>query len=90
MRVTQRDLEILTARLNAATNSPKEYSTKDENGKFSSNIGHYTLSGAYGGWELQRVVNNGGAVEVISSGGHVPKRELYGQLCALVRFAEDN
>jgi uncharacterized FlaG/YvyC family protein len=42
--------------------------------------GKFTLSGAYGGWQLQRYIKRNGkettAIEAITS-GYIPKKELY-------------
>ena len=78
MRVTQHDLEISVANLNRITGF-------GENVKYNTN-GAYQLDWAYGGVQLVRVCNNVGGVETISSGGYVPKRELYNQINAIVRF----
>lgn len=39
-------------------------------------VGRYTLAGAYGGWQLQQIVNEGGGVRAITS-GYLSKREVY-------------
>lgn len=39
-------------------------------------VGRYTLQGAYGGWQLQQIVNEGGGVRAITS-GYLSKREVY-------------
>ena len=46
-------------------------------------IGSYHLSGAYGGWQLQQIMNKGGGVKAITS-GFVTKREMYGNLNAIL------
>jgi len=38
-------------------------------------IGSYVLSGAYGGWQLQRLGNASGGIAAITS-GYIPAREL--------------
>ena len=48
-------------------------------------IGSYQLSGAYGGWQLQQIQNEGGGIKAITS-GFVPKRELYDQIQAILNF----
>lgn len=76
MRVTRKNLEAKVAYLNSLTGEKEEAYTKDENGKFTANIGTYTLSGAYGGYALERICTKGGGVSSISGMGHVPAREL--------------
>jgi hypothetical protein len=39
-------------------------------------VGRYTLAGAYGGWQLQQIINEGGGVRSITS-GYGTKREVY-------------
>jgi hypothetical protein len=51
-------------------------------------IGHYYLQGAYGGYQLQRVVNESGGVEGITSGFR-PKRELLSIMHAYLRGLTD-
>lgn len=49
MRIRLADLEFLVERINIITGNNTESYTKDENGKYTANIGNYYLSGAYGG-----------------------------------------
>lgn len=39
-------------------------------------VGRYTLQGAYGGWQVQQIINEGGGVRAITS-GYLSKREVY-------------
>jgi hypothetical protein len=39
-------------------------------------VGRYTLQGAYGGWQLQQIINEGGGVRAITQ-GYGTKREVY-------------
>ena len=82
MRVTKKMLENKVDYLNEITNSPIEYFSDD--GKFTINIGHFCISGAYGGYELQRVCNSGGGVRTPLNTGHIPKKELYNLICAFI------
>ena len=50
--------------------------TMDENLKSTAMVGRYTLQGAYGGWQLQQVINEGGGVRAITQ-GYGTKREVY-------------
>lgn len=80
-RINVRDLERLVLTINELTESPTEYWTDK-----LINIGHYTLSGAYGGWQLQRVMNTSGGVDLpLGETGHIPKRELYDLMHAYIR-----
>jgi len=76
-QVTKKDLQAIVDRLNDLTGNPKDYFNKDTN---KINIGHYCLSGAYGGWQLQQTMNAGGGVNLPLYSSHIPKRELYEHL----------
>ena len=82
MRVTKEMLENKVDHLNEITNSPKEYFSTD--GKFTINIGHFCIRGAYGGYELQRVCTSGGGVRTPLNTGHIPKKELYNLISAFI------
>ena len=77
MRVLKQDLQSCVDRLNIITRSPKETYTKDREGKFSANIGNYHLDG---GWRLNRIVSEGGAVNTPIGSGFDSKRELYNKI----------
>lgn len=50
--------------------------TRGEDGQTRAMVGRYTLQGAYGGWQLIQVVNEGGGVRAITQ-GYGTKREVY-------------
>ena len=50
--------------------------TMDESLRSTAMVGRYTLTGAYGGWQLQQVINEGGGVRAITQ-GYGTKREVY-------------
>ena len=83
-RITIRDLEGMVSRLNRLTGQIDAAYTRGDDGKLRANVGSYTLSGAYGGWELEQIVNEGGGVTCPIGPGHLPKRELYGKLHAFI------
>lgn len=84
-RITQKDLEVLTGRINKATKSPMTSYTKDNpTGRFRGNIGNYHLDYAYGGVMLVRMSNQSGGIETISAGGYGTKRELYNWMRAFL------
>lgn len=88
MRITESDLKSVVARLNRITNSPKTYMT---DGK--TNIGHYCLSWAYCGVQLQRICTDGDATTNVLGGGYGTKRELYEKLHAFIsgiEYAQEN
>jgi hypothetical protein len=71
MRITQKDLEARVERLNGYA-------------KQLPNRPHYELSCAYGGYALHRVVNELGAVTDVFDSGHIPGRELFQMLGAMI------
>ena len=83
-RINQSDLESLVSTINTMTDSPIEYSTKQADGTYKINVGHYCLSYAYGGVNLHRVVSDGGGVTTPIGGGYHTKRELYYRLQSFI------
>lgn len=83
-RIKQADLEFLVSQINKLTNSPATYSTKQADETYKTNVGHYHLSYAYGGVNLHRIVNEGGAITTPLGGGYHTKRELYEKLQAFI------
>lgn len=71
MRITQKDLEARVERLNEYA---KQLPTKPQ----------YKLSCAYGGYALHRVVNERGGVTDVFDSGHIPGRELFQMLGAMI------
>ena len=84
-RITEKQLENLVTWINELTGSPVEYRNK-ETGKI--NIGHFTLSHAYGGVCVHRIVNEGGGCSTPIVHGHVTKRELYNEMHAFIKGLE--
>lgn len=70
MRITMKDLEKTLKKINEAKgfNNPKY-----------SEVGSYSLDGAYGGWKLVKFVNNKGGEENITH-SYCSKRELYNMM----------
>jgi hypothetical protein len=62
-RITVTDLRAAVDLLNRTTNATP------------GAIGSYILSGAYGGWQLQRLANASGGIRQITY-GYIPAREL--------------
>ena len=86
-RISVNNLQAVVDRINKVTgNNPASY-TKTETG-FTGNIGNYHLSGAYGGYALHQMVNDGGGVRDIF-GGFRPKRELYDLMQAYLKGIAD-
>ena len=73
-RITAKHLNTYCETLNWATGSPLVY----------GQIGHYYVNQECGGFNLYRIVNNGGGVENVFSLSAVPAKELYGLMRAYV------
>lgn len=82
-RITDRMLEHRIAELNRLTgNAPAPWSHVD--GKMRANIGTYYLDAAYGGVNLAQMATDGGGITCPLGQGVRPKRELYGQIEAMI------
>jgi hypothetical protein len=80
-RITRAHLDAKAQTINSMTKSPAEpYRTV--NGKAVANKGNYHISGAYGGYSLHRMSNEGGGVSDVFNTGHIPARELAGLMSA--------
>ena len=75
-RITIQHIQNQVDILNEFTGQPRESYTKKENGKYSSNVGCYYISQAYGGVKLEQIVNEGGGAREITH-YRLTKRELY-------------
>ena len=81
MRISIKHLEATVLILNQVTNQPiTPYSNAD--GKFVANVGNYHLSGAYGGYQLHQMANEGGGVRDALHCGYTTKTKLYDLICA--------
>lgn len=82
-RISKQDLDNVVSRINSIMKQPQQPYVKTGD-KFVAQIGNYHLSGAYGGYALHEMVNEGGGIRDIF-GGHMPKRELYERMHAFIR-----
>jgi hypothetical protein len=87
-RIRLADLEGIIRLLNIRTNSPAEPYTRTEDGKYRANVGNFHLSRAYGGFSLHRMYSDGGAVTDAFRSGHLPARDLYNRISALLKGFE--
>ena len=87
--ITKAELQATVDRINRITGSPLEPYTRETmpTGRVfhSANIGNYHLSGAYGGYSLHRMDNDGGGVTDVLGCGHLAKRDLYDRMQAFIR-----
>ena len=87
-RMTQKQLELLCARINAAQQSPATpYERSEIDGSLIAQIGNYHLSGAYGGVSLHQMASISGGVRDVFNCGHVTKRDLYNRMAAYLAGA---
>ena len=86
-RITSKDVEAVCERINQVFGRP-EIGLIRENGRNVAQVGHFYIEGAYGGWALYEIMNEGGGVHDVFSVGHVSRRELYGLMQAFLRGAE--
>ena len=76
MRITKKQLENKVNYLNDLTgNARKPYIF----GK-GSNVGTYYIQGAYGGYQLQQIVNKNGGARTLLNTGYTTKKELYNNI----------
>ncbi len=87
-RVSIKDLESIVERINRITDSPLTSYVKSKDGKYTAQIGNYHLDGAYGGYALHRMHNEGGGIEDVLRVGHVSKPELQRLLFAFINGLE--
>ena len=86
--ITKADLQATVDRINRITGSPLDPYTKTgevPNQTYKANIGNYHLSGAYGGYALHLMDNEGGGITDVLRVGHVSRRELYNLMHAFIR-----
>ena len=78
-RITKSDLEARVDYLNELTGMPIEPYGPRKNGRSNPQAGNYHLSGAYGGWQLERMSLSDGCtgLTVPLNTGYCSKRELY-------------
>ena len=80
MRISLKQLENKVKYLNELTRNPlKPYTFKK-----GSNVGCYYIQGAYGGYQLQQIVNNGGGCRTLLNTGYTTKKELYNNISSFL------
>lgn len=85
-RITVSDLEAVVRRINRVMNGTDQHEPWERvDGTLRANVGVFYLDGAYGGYDLYRMVNESGGVDDVLRCGHRPKRELYDLMHAYLR-----
>jgi hypothetical protein len=92
-RITAQQLDHMARFINKALGAPTTYHARDDNGNttpypWQIEVGHYHISGAYGGVCLHRTDNEHGGVTDVFNCGHVPKRDLYNRMRAYLEGIE--
>ena len=90
-RITRKDLDGAVNLLNRITGNELEPYRK-ENDKWVANIGNFHISGAYGGFSLHQMGNQGGGIRDVFQCGHMPMRDLYSLIHAFrkgIEFARE-
>ncbi len=82
-RITEKDLQAVCDRLNITLNRPIQPWDKSGD-RYRANIGNFHISHAYGGVSLHEMMTDGGGVRDTFSCGHMPKRELFNRMHAML------
>lgn len=84
MRITANNLRAQISALNRQTGKTDDIYRFDDTGRVIGGIaGTYCLSGAYGGWALERMARDGGTgTDDVFGRGHMSARELSGLISA--------
>jgi len=93
MQITMNQLRGLVVRLNQLTGeNVKPYSrpeTAAAGQRLTANVGTYVLDGAYGGWQLARICNEGGGQSLPLGQSRGTKRETYDRINAFILGFEE-
>ena len=89
MQITMKQLRELVDRLNLVTGENlKPYNHPETAAAcwqgLTANVGTYVLDGAYGGWQLARIHNEGGAQSLPLGQSRGTKRETYDRIKAFL------
>ena len=90
MQITMKQLRDLVDRLNLVTGENlKPYNHPETAAAcwqgLTANVGTYVLDGAYGGWQLARICNEGGGQSLpLGVGSRGTKRETYDRINAFL------
>ena len=87
-QITKKMLQLKVDYLNKITDNPETPWSRDDDGNLKANIGNYHLSGAYGGVNVEQMMNDGGGVHCPINYGHIPKRDLFEKLSSFINGYE--
>jgi hypothetical protein len=88
-RITIKTLRAVCANLNRMTGSPLEPYVRSADGKLTAQIGCYIIDQAYGGYQLARIMNDGGGQTAPVGLGFGPARECYDKIRAYMAGLQD-
>ena len=83
-RITRKMLESRVETINSILKVNQNPYTRLEDGQLIANIGTFYLSGAYGGFCVQRMANDSGGVSMPIWNGHIPARDAYERISAFI------
>ena len=89
-RTTKAQLEAKVRMINLALGQSTEPMTRNADGKLVWTRGVYTIGGAYGGYRIERIANDGGGIHSITN--YDTKKATYVAACAILEgiFAAHN
>ena len=64
--VKESDIQAVLDDVNVSLNQPTESNSMGPDGKLKWNIGTYQLGAAYGGYRIEKIMNNGGGIMPLS------------------------
>lgn len=81
-RITVTQLEAAAALLNQITGNPATPYGKNDAGVWSSNLGNFHISSAYGGFALHQMATDLGGIRDVLYTGYIPARQLFDRMSA--------
>lgn len=88
-RITVKTLRTVCDNLNRMTGSPMVPYIRTKDGKLTAQIGCYLIDQAYGGYQLARIVNEGGGQTSPIGLGFGAARECYDKMRAYMAGLQD-
>jgi hypothetical protein len=82
MMIKKKELEAVVRRINNITNNPEASYTRTAKWSYRANVGNYHLEWSYGRVGLNQIVNTGGGVITVLTGG--TKAVLYHEMHAFI------
>ena len=92
-RTTIMDLHNIATRINRLTKSPENQFAKNADGKTKFSVGNFHIDCAYGGYRMERVESENGAISDVCNQGYMPASALKSCMLAFIAalyFAEQN